>query len=82
MENLIKVDDLGVPLFLETPKYFGYIMRMFQASIPPGYHLSPSKSPALFLQGVTNHYDSLTKALNKAGYFLGRKVASGETWAP
>ena len=21
MENLIKMDDLGVPLFLETPKY-------------------------------------------------------------
>ena len=22
MENLIKMDDLGVPLFLETPKYY------------------------------------------------------------
>ena len=30
MENPIKMDDLGVPLFLETPMYFLLNMGIFQ----------------------------------------------------
>ena len=29
MENPIKMDDLGVPLFLETPIYFPSIFHFF-----------------------------------------------------
>ena len=29
MENPIEMDDLGVPLFLETPSYVGYTWTMY-----------------------------------------------------
>jgi len=32
MENHIKMDDLGVPLFLETPVYFN--LSSFKTSLP------------------------------------------------
>ena len=42
MENPIKMDDLGVPLFLETPLWFGRILPRFQTQegtmmIPAGW---------------------------------------------
>ena len=32
MENPIKMDDLGVPLFLETPKYFWFSCRIHESN--------------------------------------------------
>ncbi len=40
MENLFKMDDLGVPLFLETPIYWIYVPgpQDVIASSPQGWH--------------------------------------------
>ena len=32
MENPIRMDDLGVPLFLETPKHHGFLADLKQAA--------------------------------------------------
>ena len=35
MENPIKIDDLGVPLFLETPIYLTPRLVLHEPSLPP-----------------------------------------------
>ena len=47
MENTIKIDDLGVPLFLETPKSIASIFVFLLKKTPP------PRSPMDFLDVVS-----------------------------
>ena len=58
MENLIKMDDLGVPLFLETPICFCGIMRtavlfFFGRDITSKFELKMLKTPMCCRLGAT-----------------------------
>ena len=47
MENPIKMDDLGVPLFLETPFYFTQDSRNCHQKPSPAMFLNGSEDPVL-----------------------------------
>ena len=70
MENPIKIDDLGVPLFLETPKYFSTGLK--SPSKVNGFCVSPGgKSPIFF---STPHFSDLKEPFNLGVVF--RQVLS------
>ena len=47
MENLIKMDGLGVPLFLETPMFFVDPFETFNPKNPSMFHGELTKPPLL-----------------------------------
>ncbi len=55
MENPIKMDDLGVPLFLETPIYLGSISSPSLTENNQGFHqrvgLQASRHSTLICEG-------------------------------
>ena len=53
MENPIKMDDLGVPLFLETPIYnsFNYSYCSLTVSLMISFH------ETCFLHNLSSHWD-------------------------
>ena len=68
MENPIKIDDLGVPLFLETPLWFGRILPRFQTKEQWWYWLDGStRNPARKQVEV----DSLSTMIFKVLYIPG-----------
>ena len=75
MENLIKMDDLGAPLFLETPKwlllhktaFFGGFRQLcftFTSQSPPGFKVEMSQPYKSSPQKTTHHVVAVGETQN------------------
>ena len=65
MENPIKMDDLGVPLFSETPKYSQKTSKTLCIS---GALMQPSKILMILHWGVRNEFGSLHTSADMTGF--------------
>ena len=73
MENPIKIDDLGVSLFLETPIYTWYISGIFPANweiICYLYHLLQEPETSVFLKIWWNYIATSEVFVSIKGSFL------------
>ena len=78
MENPIKMDDLGVPLFLETPIYT-FMLYMFEVSHPQDLQW-PRKSTIVSIPWESQLYCGLRSRLFL--HFINQGLQQGSSLAP
>ena len=69
VENLIKMDDLGVPLFLETPKSWQKWYKVWsrpRPTHPPPMKIEVAISPAVTIRHPLEAYESAFQASEDA----------------